>query len=176
VNTPCDETTSIRDVVDDATNLFPTFMVRADKVITVNATSNTQSKTYTLRVNQQVANISDRIWKTVTITVTDCMITDIVPPPAPTTGISYSIFALTDWTINLNTPGFVQTPACGYTLNESITWTIPVGAPITVDAVNKYLIKAHSTRNLDDGIYPLVIKNTVSYLNSAGTTQNWTPQ
>lgn len=52
VNTPCDETTSIRDVVDDSTSIFPTFMVRADKVITVNATSNTQSKTYTLRVNQ----------------------------------------------------------------------------------------------------------------------------
>lgn len=49
--TPCVETTSIRTVVDNATNSFPDFMVRADRVITVNAISNTQSKTYTLRIN-----------------------------------------------------------------------------------------------------------------------------
>lgn len=91
------------------------------------------------------------------------MITDMIPLPAPTTVINKSIFALNAWTINLNNSGFVHTPACGYTLNESITWTMPVGAPITVDAANKYLITAQSTRNLADGIYPLVIRNTVSY-------------
>jgi len=96
------------------------------------------------------------------------MITEIIPPPAPTTGISYSIFAVADLIINLSNPGFVQTPACGYTLNESITWTIPPNSPITIDTVIPYKIKVSSTRNLDDKLYPLIIKNTVSYLNSAG--------
>ena len=104
------------------------------------------------------------------------MLTDIIPPPAPTTGINYSIFALSDLIINLSSPGFVQTPACGYTLTESITWTLPNFSPIVVDTSNKYKITVRSTRNLDDKVYPLIIRNTVSYLNSAGQTQNWTPQ
>ena len=32
-----------------------------------------------------------------------------------------------------------------------------------------------STNNLKDGIYPVIIKNTITYLNSAGQNQNWAP-
>jgi len=131
--------------------------------------------TYTLKINQIVQNNTDRVWTTVTVTVTDCMITSIIPPPAPVSGTSYSIHALSNLIINLDTPGFLQTPACGYTLNENISWSIPTGAPITMDAANRYKVTVSSTDNMKDSIYTVTINNVVSYLNSAGQTQNWTP-
>ena len=107
VNTPCSEITSITGVVDNATSALPVFITRATNVLTISPTSNLQSKTYTLKINQTVANIADRVWTTVTVTVTDCLITSIVPPPAPTSGITYKIFALSKLSINLSGPGFV---------------------------------------------------------------------
>lgn len=114
VNTPCDETTSIIGVVDNATSSTPVFITRATNVLTISPTTNLQSKTYTLKVTQQIANINTTVWPTgnivwttVSVTVTDCMITSIVPPPAPTTGISYKIHALSKLSINLSGPGFV---------------------------------------------------------------------
>jgi hypothetical protein len=114
VNTPCDETTSIIGVVDNATSSTPVFITRATNVLTISPTSNLQSKTYTLKVTQQIANINTTVWSTgnivwttVSVTVTDCMITSILPPPAPTTGISYKIHAFSRLSINLSGPGFV---------------------------------------------------------------------
>ena len=74
VNTPCSEITSITGVVDNATSALPVFITRATNVLTISPTSNLQSKTYTLKINQTVANIADRVWTTVTVTVTDCLI------------------------------------------------------------------------------------------------------
>jgi hypothetical protein len=114
VNTPCDETTSITAVVDNATSSMPSFMTRATNILTVSPTSNLQAKTYTMKVTQQIANINTTtwttgniVWTTVTITVTDCMITSIVSPPAPTTGITYKINAISKLSINLSGPGFL---------------------------------------------------------------------
>ena len=38
-----------------------------------------------------------------------------------------------------------------------------------------YQIDVQSSANLDDNLYTVVIKDTVSYTNSAGTLQQWAP-
>ena len=53
---------------------------------------------------------------------------------------------------DLTNPGFIQTPACGYALIETRTWTIPAAAPFTTDSTN-YIMAVSSKRNLDDGVY-----------------------
>jgi hypothetical protein len=59
------------------------------------------------------ANIS---FTTLTIVINVCVITNIDPPSAPSTPVSYTVWALSDVGVDLSSPGFVQRPACGYTL------------------------------------------------------------
>ena len=58
----------------------------------------------------------------------------MVDPTIPTLpNRSVLVYAANPLLIDLSTPGFVQTPACGYGLINTYTWTIPAGAPITQD-------------------------------------------
>jgi hypothetical protein len=104
-----------------------------------------------MKTTMSTPNNGNQVWLTVTVIVADCVITDLVAAVAPTNK-SYTIHALSSLVMDLTTPGFQQNPACGYTLAETRTWTIPTGAPLTFDAT-KYILTASSSRNLDDNIY-----------------------
>ena len=79
----CDETTAITSVVDTNTASLPGFLVRNTDVITVSATTNTQSGTYTLQVTHSTVFDGDISFNTVTITINDCVITDLDSPTNP---------------------------------------------------------------------------------------------
>ena len=59
-----------------------------------------------------------------TITIGWCVITEITPPNVPTKSDTDYIVFSGQKEIKL-TPQFVQKPACGYSVVETITWTIP---------------------------------------------------
>lgn len=122
--TPCSETTAIVSVVDNATTTIPAFMSLAGSILTVNPDNNNQSKTYTMKTTMSTPNNGNQNWITVTVIVADCVITDLVAATAPANK-SYTIFATSNLVMDLTTPGFKQNPACGYTLGETRTWTIP---------------------------------------------------
>lgn len=103
--TPCSETTAIVSVVDNATGSIPAFMSLAGSVLTVNPDNNNQSKTYTMKTTMSTPNNGNQNWITVTVTVADCVITDLIAAVAPTNK-SYTIFATSSLVMNLTTPGF----------------------------------------------------------------------
>ena len=88
----------------------------------MNAQSNSEVKLYTLRVIHSTVDGGNKSFNTVTIDLANCVITSLTPPPAPT-GLTYAIFSANPLEIDLASPGFVQVPACGYTLTETRTWT-----------------------------------------------------
>lgn len=76
------------------------------------------------------------------------------------------MFATTSLVINNDTPGFVQTPACGYGLINTFTWTIPAGAPITEDTAspkNPYKLTVTTTDPKKDASYPVSLKVSAFY-------------
>ena len=141
----CDETTVITDVVVESTNILPGYMTMDGDRLTVAPTSNSQVDTYVMLVTHNMAYDSALInFNTVTVIVNVCLITHIDPPSqltdlgsgtvySPidlTVNIDYSIHALNDITLDLSNPGFVQQPACGYTLQEVMAWSFnPNPAP-----------------------------------------------
>ena len=103
------------------------------------------------------------VFNTVTIDLRVCVITRIDPPTAPT-GTEQLIFALTPLDIDLSSPGFVQQPACGYTLSETFTWEIEASAPIT--QIADYSIQVSSDSAAERAIYTVKLIDSANY---AGT-------
>ena len=112
----CDETTNLVSVVENSNGILPDYMILSSEVLTVSPTLSSQIRTYIMKVTHDTqfedANIS---YTTLTITINACVITRVEPPPAPSP-VTYSIHALNDVIVDLSSPGFVQQPACGYTL------------------------------------------------------------
>jgi hypothetical protein len=57
--TPCDHTTTIKSVVDSGTNALPSFMKLETNKLTVSPTTNSESKTYTMKVTMTTKNNGD---------------------------------------------------------------------------------------------------------------------
>jgi hypothetical protein len=140
----CDEATAITTVVVEATGILPGYMTMSGDVLTVAPTSNSQSATYTLLVTHSTTFEDDPIsFNTVTVTVSDCVITHVDPPTDPGAQ-AYTVHALSDLNLDLSAAagnlGFVQKPACAYTLTEILAWSFnPSPAPpITTNSGQPY--------------------------------------
>ena len=161
----CDETTAITSVVEVSNGILPGYFVRAGNVMTVSATANSQSRSYTMRVTHSTTFEDAAIsYDTLTITVADCVITDIDKPTNPGAQ-SYNVHSLTDISLDLVSPGFVQRPACGYVLTESIAWTFnpTPAAPLIITNGEPYKLKIKSAINADAQVYTAKLTNTASY-------------
>ena len=75
--------------------------------------------------------------------------------------------------MDLISPGFVQRPACGYTLNEVIGWSFnpSPSPPIQTDISKPYELLISSTTNTDAAVYTAKLKNAVTY-----NSQSWLPE
>ena len=158
----CSTTTSIKSIVDSETNALPAFMTLTSGVLKVDAQSNDVVKTYNMKVTMATPASGDQVFSTVKVVLGNCVITRLDPPTAPT-ATAYSLFATSDLTIDLSTPGFLQFPACGYYLVETFKWTIPAGAPITEDTTSKYKIKVSSRDPLKHGDYTVGLQLSALY-------------
>ena len=103
-------------------------------------------------------------FNTVTITIGVCVITHIDIPDDPSP-VSYTIHALSNLELDLSSPGFVQQPACGYTLTEVIAWTTnpTPAAPISTVGGNAYGLLVASSNNGDAGVYTVTLTNSAAY-------------
>ena len=72
--------------------------------------------------------------------------------------------------IDLSSILYPQTPLCGYTVTEVFTWTIPSGAPITVDSDNPEKINVFTSDDTKHGTYSVTLTNAITH--SDGT---WSP-
>ena len=90
----------------------------------------------------------------------NCVITHLTAPPAPT-GLSYSIFNATPLDVNLANPGFVQVPACGYTLTETRDWNFVSPGPIT--QTNDYAIRVVSSDPAHRNTYSVSLTTSSRY-------------
>lgn len=70
----------------------------------------------------------------------------------------------------MSTIAYPQTPLCGYTVTEAFTWTIPSGAPITVDSANAEKVNVFTSDDTKHGTYSLTLTNAITH--SDGT---WSP-
>ena len=126
----CQSTTTITKLVEYDANVaadqrqMPSFMTRNGAALTVSATDNAQAKAYTMEVTHSTPDNGDQVYRTVTITIGWCVITHIDPPTTPTSSDTDYIIFSGQKEITL-TPQFAQKPACGYSVVETITWTIP---------------------------------------------------
>ena len=164
---PCDETTVITDVIEEG-SVFPAYFDLTGDVITVNAALNSQSTNYIMQVTHSTVDEGPLTFNNVMIIVNVCEITDIDPPTGPV-----------DWwhwihngqaTIDISSPGFVQRPACGYTLIENFEWHIATDAPIVPlnDAINLsspdvYTLIIESTDAADRLLYTVTLDLTAEY-------------
>lgn len=94
--------------------------------------------TWTIMLTQDTASGPNPTFAAVQIIV-GCTITDVASPTAPDEAnswtLTYEIYG-NALSIDLSTIAYPQTPLCGYSVTETFVWTIPSGAPITVDTVN----------------------------------------
>ena len=104
------------------------------------------------------ANIS---YTTLTIVIDVCVITRVDPPPAPSSPVTYTIHALNDVIVDLSSPGFVQQPACGYTLTEKFTWSYsPTPAvPMITTTASPYVLTIKSKTNSHANVYTATLTN-----------------
>ena len=105
--------------------------------------------------------------------VVGCTITNVASPAAPSTVggwvLTYNVYEAT-LPIDLASITYPQTPLCGYTVTESFAWTIPSGAPITVDSDNPERINVQTTDDSKHNVYSVTLTNTITH--SDGT---WSP-
>lgn len=103
----CDETTVITTVVIESTGTIPGYMVLSGDVLTVSPTANSQSASYTMLVTHSTTFEDAAItFNTVTVVVSDCVITHIDSPTDPSP-VAYTIHALADVSLDLSSSGFV---------------------------------------------------------------------
>jgi hypothetical protein len=133
-------------------------------VLTVDAQNNNLVKTYEMEITMVTADSGDQIFQTVDVVLEVCVIVSLDAPTMPTT-LDYLIFATSDLTIDLSSPGFQQVPACGYYLVETFTWDIPSGAPITENTSggSNYVIDVSSTDPADDNTYDVTLNLSALY-------------
>ena len=161
----CDETTVITSVVIESTGILPGYMTLSGDDLTVAPTANGVADSYTMLVTHSTTFEDDDIeFNTLTIVVDVCVITHIDIPTDPSP-VEYTIHALADTTVDLSSPGFVQQPACGYSLTEVMAWSFnPSPAnPITTDNANPYTLLISSAVNSDADVYSATLTNSVSY-------------
>ena len=102
------------------------------------------------------------------------MITDLDPPVAPiVSAATQLVFATTPLDLNLSSPGFVQRPACGYSLAETFTWEIPAGAPIT--KTGDYIVRVETEDAAKRGEYDVKLINSANYAGTGVTYSGETP-
>lgn len=142
-------------------------MTLVGDVITVEPTTNTQSDTYVMLVTHSTVFDGDLSFNTVTLIVNDCVLThiDIPDDPSDPTAVTYTIHALNNLNLDLSSPGFVQQPACGYSLTEIMAWSFnPNPAnPITTNSGSPYTLLVSSAVNSDAAVYTATLTNSVSY-------------
>jgi len=141
-------------------------MVLSGDVITVSPTSNSQSLTYQMLITHSTTFEDAPIsFDTVTIIIGNCVITHIDPPTSPGDQ-TYTIHALNDINLDLSSPGFVQQPACGYVLNEVISWSFnPSPSPPLITNVNTpYTLKISSSTNSHANVFTATLANAVTYV------------
>ena len=94
--------------------------------------------TWLINVTQDTASGANPVFEAVYITV-GCTIANVASPTAPAEAdgwdLTYNVYE-NSLAIDLSTILYPQTPLCGYTVTETYTWTIPSGAPSTVDSDN----------------------------------------
>jgi hypothetical protein len=158
--TPCSETTALTSVIQEGQAGLPVFITQQVNILTIAATINSQAGTYKIAVVMSTPNSGNVSWNTITITMGICVIASIDTPTNPVM-IEYLMFypAL----VTTLTPNFTQRPACGYTITESLAWTIPGGAPLTIDSTNKYKITAVSNDPTKHNSYTLILKDWITY-------------
>jgi hypothetical protein len=111
---PCDETTTVVDVVDNATGLKPAWLtwdsVNTPDLLTIEPTDNAEAAIYTIKVDIGLVDNVPLEYTTVEITVEVCLLThfDIPVDPTNPTPVTYTVHALSDLSLDLTTPGFVQ--------------------------------------------------------------------
>ena len=109
----------------------------------------------------------DISFNTVSLTISDCVITHIDVPtdPSASGAVTYTIHALNNLNLDLSSPGFVQQPACGYSLTEVMAWSFnPSPAnPITTNNASPYTLLISSTDNGDANTYTSTLTNSISY-------------
>jgi hypothetical protein len=163
----CDETTAITAVVIESSGILPGYMTMAGDVLTVEPTDNSQSATTAMLVTHSTVFDGDISFNTVTVIINDCVIThiDIPDDPSASGAITYTIHALNNLNLDLSSPGFVQQPACDYTLTQIMAWSFnPSPAnPITTDSGAPYTLLVSSAVNSDADVYTATLTNSVSY-------------
>lgn len=122
-----------------------------------------------MKVTHSTVNNGNISYTTVKITVTNCVITDISTPTIPSvSAASYIVFDVKKTLVLA--PKFLQVPACGYTINEKITWTIPTSSPIT-KTTDPYTLTMVSTNGLaHHAVNTVIVQNFVTY-----QSQSWSP-
>ena len=74
-------------------------------VLTIDAQNNNLVRTYEMEVTMVTPDSGDQIFQTVDVVLEVCVILSLDPPTMPTT-LDYLIFATSDLTIDLSSPGF----------------------------------------------------------------------
>lgn len=100
-----------------------------------------------------------------------CIITAMPSPAAPVSGLTAELYTLKE--ISLLSTVYTQQPPCAYTVANSFAWTIPAGAPITVNS-NPQIITVYSAAKNKVGTYTVRLTNTITD-SSNGTTQTFSP-
>lgn len=161
----CDEATVITALAEKAPNTLPSYIERAGNVVTVKSTLANQAKSYTMLVTHSTTfEVAPITFDTLTIVINVCVITAVDLPTNPGTK-TYLIHSLTDIDLDLASPGFVQRPACGYSLTEVITWSFnPTPAlPTTQTGGQPYKLKIKSSTNAHAATYVAKLTNNVTY-------------
>jgi ribosomal protein L11 len=91
-----------------------------------------------------------------------CTIASINAVAAPTTGLTYTLYATT-LSVDLLPNTYTQTPDCRFIVTETASWTIPSGSPIAVNSANAQQIDVVSLDRTKVGTHAVSMAITFAY-------------
>ena len=159
-------TTGITDASGNALPSWITYTTTNNKVqtITVSPTDGTHTGTHTLLATFTSDNGPDPNYTAFVITVT-CAVTSFTAPSNPS-NVSYSLFSKSV-TIDLTSLVYTQTPACGYTPTNSLTWTgttafITTPSDFVLNVYSQDISHAGNSEASPSTTYTMTLKNDLT--------------
>lgn len=156
----CANTSVLAVSLDDNSNL-PSFMVFDGTKITITPTLGGHVGTYLIKTSMTPTYGAIVTYTKLTVVIT-CTIVSINDVPAPTTGLTYVLYAST-LSVNLKENVYIQTPPCAYITSNTFVWTIPAGAPIVVNPSNSQQIDVLSLDRTKVGTWTVSMAATFVY-------------
>jgi hypothetical protein len=156
---------------------LPDWMEYNQPVLTVNPSMAEHIGVWTVEIEQvRTSNAVTTVYDAARVTI-DCIIETFEYPNTPLD--ENTVYTVFDDMLSITLdPPFTQNPPCGYAVDETFSWTIPVSSPIA-QTDDPYTVRVLSSRTTDETVsdnsgYRVYLEDYITYTHPTAGAQVWT--